>query len=208
MTRNENAGNHSNDEERGVQALWAAYDTQGQRLCNINCMMREIEQTITGLRLNGKRHHYHNRNCVGEMTCGRPFVDRVPTPQTVTFTMKRGLRAAQQFTPSQTSCSAPRPVTSHSSPPQRQLSLANRVPRSKGSGPDPTNPIEPPQNTGNDEDNTTCAHPRLIIAEEVMVPITNSPDTKENPQKEDFGKSIARGGEDKRQKSIGIIIAT
>jgi hypothetical protein len=117
MTRNGNSGNHSDDEERGVQALWAAYDAQGQRLCNINRMMREIEQTIARLRLNGKRHHYHNRNCVDEMTCGRPFVDCVPTPQAVTFTMKEW-RAAQQFTPSQTSSPTPRPVTAHSPPPQ------------------------------------------------------------------------------------------
>jgi hypothetical protein len=100
MTRNGNAGNHFDNEEQGVQALWAAYDAQGQRLCNINRMMQEIEQTIVGLRLNGKRHHYHNQNCVDEMTRGRPFVDCVPTPQAVTFTMKKELRAAQQFTPS------------------------------------------------------------------------------------------------------------
>jgi len=112
MTRNGNAGNHSDDEEWGVQALWAAYDAQGQRLCNINRMMREIEQTIAGLGLNGKRYHYHNQNCVDEMTRGRQFVDRVPTPQAVTFTMKEW-RAAQQFTPSQTSSSAQRPVVAH-----------------------------------------------------------------------------------------------
>jgi hypothetical protein len=153
--------------------------------------MREIEQTITGLRLNGKRHHYHNQNCVDEMTRGRPFVDCVATPQAVTFTMKKELRAAQQFTPSQTSSSAPRPVVAHSPPPQRQLSSANRVLGSRGSGPIPTNPIEPPQSTSVDDDSPTCAHPIPIAVEEVVVPIKDSPDIEENCQEKDVGRSIA-----------------
>jgi hypothetical protein len=98
-------------------------------------------------------------------------------------------------------------MTAHSPPPQRQLLPANRGPGSRGSGPIPTNPIEPPQSMGDDDASPTYAHPRPIAVKEVVFPITDSSDIKENRQKEDFGRSVAEG-EDERQKGTGIIIAT
>jgi hypothetical protein len=60
---------------------------------------------------------------------------------------------------------------------------------------------------GDDDASPTCSHPRRIAVKEVVFPITDSSDIKENCQKEDFGRSVTEG-EDKRQKGTGIIIAT
>jgi hypothetical protein len=102
MANDRNVSNHSNDEERGVQAIWAAVRTHDQRFDRIEHKLQEIQQNIACLGLGSKRHHYHNRNCVDEMACGRPVVGHGPTPQAVNSTMKE-LRLAQKFTPSQSS---------------------------------------------------------------------------------------------------------
>jgi hypothetical protein len=143
------------------------------------------------------------------MAHGRPVVGRGPTPQAINSTMKRELRLAQKFKPSQSSSSATRPVATHSPLPQQQLSPTNRVPGDKSSSYFPTYPIEPPQSKGDDDDSPTCAHPIMIVVEEVAVPIKDGEKIKENRQEEHFGGSAAKGGkEDKMQKGTVIIIVT
>jgi hypothetical protein len=124
MANNENVSNHSDNEERGVQALWAAIRTHDQWFDCIERELQEIQQNITRLGLGGKRHNYYNRNYIDEMARGRLVVGHGPTPRAINSTMKE-LRLAHKFTPSQSSSSATRPVAAHSPPLQRQLSPTN-----------------------------------------------------------------------------------
>jgi hypothetical protein len=112
MARDENAGNHSDDEERGVQAFRAEVCAQGRRFNGIERSLREMQQTLAGLKFDEKRLHYSNRNCVDEMAHGRLVVGRVATPQAVTSIVKNELRLAHKFMPSQSSSSCPVTTTS------------------------------------------------------------------------------------------------
>jgi hypothetical protein len=62
MARDRNAGNHSDDEEWGVQALRAAVRAHDQRFDGMERLLREMQQTIAGLGFDCNRNHDHNRN--------------------------------------------------------------------------------------------------------------------------------------------------
>jgi hypothetical protein len=116
------------------------------------------------------------------MTRARSVVGRGPTPQAVNLTMKKELRLAQKFTLSQSSTLATRPIVAHSPPPQQQLLPTNRVPRDRISSYFPTNPIDPPQSKGVDNDSPTGVHPIPVAVEEVVVPIKDNGKIKESQQ--------------------------
>ncbi|KAF8410248.1 hypothetical protein HHK36_002773 [Tetracentron sinense] len=77
----ENASNHSHDEERGAQALRAEVRVHDQRLDGIERSLREIQQTIAGLGIDGNRNHNRNRNRANEEARGHPGGDHGPEPR-------------------------------------------------------------------------------------------------------------------------------
>jgi hypothetical protein len=156
MANDRNVSNHSTTKNVKCRPFGQPFVLMISGLIVLNASYERYNKTSLG----GKRHHYHNRNCVDKMACGRSVVGRGPTPQAVNSTMKE-LRLAHKFTPSQSSSSVMRLVTTHSPPPQRQLSPTNRVPggRSRSMSYFPTYPIDPTQSKGANDDSPTYAHP-------------------------------------------------
>jgi hypothetical protein len=81
MARDGNDGNHSDDEERGVQALWAAIDTRDQQLLRMERTLVALQQAVAGLGVDGNRNHEPPRNRTYEEARGHPGGERGPGPR-------------------------------------------------------------------------------------------------------------------------------
>jgi hypothetical protein len=56
MARDENDGNHSDGEERGVQALWAAIDARDKQLLCMERTLEALQQIVARLGVDGNRN--------------------------------------------------------------------------------------------------------------------------------------------------------
>jgi hypothetical protein len=73
-----NDGNHSNSEERGVQALWAAMDAREYQFLRMERSIQVLQQAVAGLGVDGNRNHEHYRNHDHKEARGHPIGEHGP----------------------------------------------------------------------------------------------------------------------------------
>jgi hypothetical protein len=57
MAGDGNDGNHSDGEERGVQALWAAIDARDQQFLRMERTLEALQQAVAGLGVDSNKNH-------------------------------------------------------------------------------------------------------------------------------------------------------
>ncbi|KAA8514858.1 hypothetical protein F0562_018037 [Nyssa sinensis] len=129
MATGGNGSTHSGDEDHGMQALWAAVQTQEQQRERIERAVEEIRQAITGLGFGGNRNHDYDGVRVDEATLHTVFTlsDAVNLAYKLEMQLARHARSQapnQQYTESShAAIDNGRPVIVQTSqPPQRAVS--------------------------------------------------------------------------------------